>query len=205
MKDRFNGIDVLVVVANFQQYLGMRVDNIYDLSPRTYLLKLKQSGRDKQMILIESGMRVHSTKYSRETPKIPSIFSLKLRKHINNKQITSIKQLGFDRVIDFTFGSGESAYHLIVELHSKGNIILTDYKYTIMTLLRTFLYKNTDTLIATNHIYPTEDAQQIQKISIEKLKDSLETADKSLPLKQFLAKFYGIYLAKIFIKILRIF
>ncbi len=31
----------------------------------------------------------------------------------------------------------ESAFHLIFEFYAKGNIILTDHEYTIITLLRT--------------------------------------------------------------------
>ena len=38
------------------------------------------------------------------------------RKHINNKRLEYIKQVGVDRVIDIQFGSGEAAYHLILEM-----------------------------------------------------------------------------------------
>ncbi|MCR9067172.1 MAG: NFACT family protein, partial [Cytophagales bacterium] len=130
MKDRFNALDVRAVVANIRStLLGYRAANIYDINPRTYMFKLADTGKEKKLILIESGMRVHSTKYMRDIPKIPSIFTLKLRKHVRGKRLTDVRQLGIDRVIDFTFGSNEATYHIIIELHSKGNVILTDHKY----------------------------------------------------------------------------
>ena len=44
--------------------------------------------------------------------------------------------LDVDRVVDVQFGSGEAAYHVILELYDRGNIMLTDYEYTILHLLR---------------------------------------------------------------------
>lgn len=36
------------------------------------------------------------------------------------------------------FGNGETTYHIILELYSGGNIILTDYKFEILALLRVY-------------------------------------------------------------------
>ena len=47
-----------------------------------------------------------------------------------------MEQVGVDRVVDFTFGSGEAANHLIVELYDRGNIVLTDHEYVILNILR---------------------------------------------------------------------
>lgn len=39
-------------------------------------------------------------------------------------------------MIDLQFGSGEAAYHVILEVYDKGNIVLTDHEMTIMNILR---------------------------------------------------------------------
>lgn len=39
-KVRFTSLDVAAMVAELQGLVGMRITNIYDLSPTTYLLKL---------------------------------------------------------------------------------------------------------------------------------------------------------------------
>lgn len=50
---------------------------------------------------------------------VPSNFTLKLRKHIRTRRLEAVRQLGVDRVVDFVFGSGEAAYHLILEMYSQ--------------------------------------------------------------------------------------
>ena len=106
--------------------VGMKVANIYDISGRQYLIKL-QRGSKKQMIMVESGIRIHTTSYQRDKNQIPSPYSMKLRKYIRSKFVSDIKQLGTDRVIQISFGQGDAAFHLILEFYSQGNIILTDH------------------------------------------------------------------------------
>ena len=67
---------------------------------------------------------------------------MKLRKHINNKRLESVAQLGVDRVVDLTFGAGDAAYHLILELYDRGNMVLTDHEYKILVRMSRF-YLNT--------------------------------------------------------------
>lgn len=59
-----------------------------------------------------------------------------MRKHLKNKRLENLTQIGVDRMIDLQFGSGEAAYHIILELYDRGNIVLTDYEMTILNILR---------------------------------------------------------------------
>ena len=51
-------------------------------------------------------------------------------------QALQVEQLGVDRIMNFTIGSGPARHHLVLELYSQGNLILTDGSYKILTLLR---------------------------------------------------------------------
>ena len=93
----------------------MRVNQVYDVDHKTYLIKL-QKPEKKSVLLIESGSRLHTTEFEWPKNPAPSGFSMKLRKHIKNKRLEHMKQLGVDRVVDLQFGSGEAAYHLILEM-----------------------------------------------------------------------------------------
>jgi len=98
------------------------------------------------MLLIESGVRFHpTTHYSQSSSgssSMPSNFAMKLRKHLRNLRLENVTQLGnLDRVVDFRFGSGNYAHHLLLELYAQGNIILTDGEYRILALLRTHEYE----------------------------------------------------------------
>lgn len=42
-----------------------------------------------------------------------------MRKHLRTRRLESVQQLGADRIVDFQFGSGEAAYHVIIELYDR--------------------------------------------------------------------------------------
>ncbi len=58
----------------------------------------------------------------KEKADTPSNFTLKLRKHLRTRRLDEVKQLGVDRVVDFSFGTGEACYHLILELYAQVNL-----------------------------------------------------------------------------------
>lgn len=65
-----------------------------------------------------------------------SLCLIQMRKHLRNKRLESLTQLGMDRIVDLQFGSGEAAYHVILELYDRGNIVLTDCNLMILNILR---------------------------------------------------------------------
>ena len=64
----------------------------------------------------------------KEKADTPSNFTLKLRKHLRTRRLDEAKQLGVDRVVDFSFGTGEACYHLILELYAQVCQRLTGYR-----------------------------------------------------------------------------
>jgi len=174
VKSRFTSTDLTAIVKNLRNnIIGLRVANVYDINGKTYLLKLAQPDR-KVFLLLESGIRIHTTDFSREKSHIPSVFTLKLRKHIRTKRVEDIQQLGVDRVVMLTFGTGASAQHLIVEFYASGNIILTDTNFEILTLLRTHKYEE-DVIVATHQVYPFSTAKPFKKIEHDVIVELLVT------------------------------
>lgn len=150
------------------------------MSGRLYLLKLSRANR-KEHLLIESGIRIHTTQYVKNEKDLPSGFSMKLRKHLRTKKLDKIEQLGMDRVIDLTFGKGEAAYHILVELYASGNVILTDHEYTILSLLRSHKFED-DATISVKAKYPfshaanmTVDSITLEPLAIKTLMAEAET------------------------------
>ncbi|KAI8818482.1 uncharacterized protein EV422DRAFT_168502 [Fimicolochytrium jonesii] len=136
MKQRFSTLDVSAQVAELRPRLvGLRLQNVYDVTNKVYLLKFSRPD-NKEMLLVESGIRVHSTEFARDKNSTPSHFCMKLRKHLRTRRLTGLDQLGADRVMDLRFGEGEHAYHLLLEFYASGNVILTDWEYRILALLR---------------------------------------------------------------------
>ena len=183
VRTRFNIVDIAMLCDTLRKtILGTRISNIYDcqptsMSPRSYVIKLSgtpicapQSSTStqptvtataedsattntKHMLLLDPPCRMHVTEYVRPKKDVPSVLSLKLRKYIRGKRLEKIAQLGIDRVVQLTFGVGESSFNLIVELYAQGNIVLTDNTYSILAVLRHHDYGDGSS-IAVKSVYP---------------------------------------------------
>ncbi|KAL5115256.1 hypothetical protein ACEQ8H_006848 [Pleosporales sp. CAS-2024a] len=134
MKQRFSSLDVKVIAHELSQSLtSLRVTNVYDLSSRIFLIKFHKPDHREQL-LIDSGFRCHLTEYARTTAAAPSAFVAKLRKYLKTRRVTSVAQIGTDRILEFQFSDG--LYRLYLEFYAGGNIVLTDGDLKVLALLR---------------------------------------------------------------------
>ncbi|XP_029046457.2 nuclear export mediator factor NEMF homolog [Osmia bicornis bicornis] len=184
MKTRFNSYDIVCIVTELQKLIGMRVNQIYDIDHRTYLIRLQRS-EEKRVLLLESGNRIHTTAFEWPKNVAPSGFSMKMRKHLKNKRLESLTQVGVDRIIDLQFGSGEAAYHVILELYDRGNIVLTDHEMTILNILRPHT-EGDKIRFAVKEKYPVNRAHQNTMPPMEEIQNRLQNAKVGESLKKVL-------------------
>lgn len=151
----------------------MRVNQIYDVDNKTYLIRFHRN-EEKCVLLLESGIRFHTTSFEWPHGVAPSGFTMKMRKHLKNKRLEKLTQLGVDRIIDLQFGTGEAAYHIIVEMYDRGNIVLCDHEYMILNILR--YHVDSDVIkFAVKEKYPLQLARQYEGVpGPEKLKEVLK-------------------------------
>ncbi|CAI9730241.1 Hypothetical predicted protein [Octopus vulgaris] len=185
MKGRFSTIDVNVVVKDLQKLLSLRVINVYDVDHKTYLIKLSLPD-NKAVLVIESGIRIHSTEFEWPKHVAPSGFAMKLRKHLRGRRLEAVHQLGIDRVVDLQFGSSEAAYHVILEMYDRGNIVLTDYNYVILNILRPRSNESEDVKLVVRERYPVSSAKQYEPVECEKIYSILKESKNGNPLKRTL-------------------
>ncbi|RMD42742.1 hypothetical protein DV735_g2362, partial [Chaetothyriales sp. CBS 134920] len=134
MKQRFSSADVRVIASELNTRLTtLRLSNVYDLSSRIFLLKFAKPSRREQL-LVDSGFRCHLTSFTRTAASAPSAFVSRLRKHLKTRRVTSVSQVGTDRVIELAFSEGQ--YRLFLEFFAGGNIVLTDADLNVLALLR---------------------------------------------------------------------
>lgn len=150
---------------------------------------------------MESGNRIHTTNF--EWPKniAPSGFSMKLRKHLKNKRLEVLQQIGSDRIIDMQFGTGEAAYHVILELYDRGNIILTDYEWLILNVLRPHTEGDRIKFVVREK-YPQDRARISAVPTLDELRTILEGAKIGEPLKKVLVPHLGMYPLILFWKVI---
>lgn len=153
---------------------------------QTYIIKVARTGEDgeKVHLLLEAGVRFHSTAYARDKNLMPSSFSMKLRKHIKGKRITDIAQLGIDRVVAFTFGAAEATHHLLLELYAAGNIILADGDFRALALLRAHMDAGAATAVAPGQLYPVSTLRLYTPVDRAGLAAALSAAADAMPLKR---------------------
>lgn len=113
-----------------------------------------------------------------------------MRKHLKNKRLENLSQLGTDRIIDLQFGTGEAAYHIILELYDRGNIILTDHELIILNVLRPHT-EGDKVKFAVKERYPQNRARDTGPPSIEHIKAVLEKAKVGEPVKKVLLPHLG--------------
>ncbi|KAF9354639.1 hypothetical protein BGX34_010898 [Mortierella sp. NVP85] len=194
-KLRFGSLDVRATVATLQEAIvGLRLQNVYDVNSRTYLFKFSKPDR-KEMVLIESGIRMHTTLFLRDKSITPSGFCIKIRKHLRTRRLTGVKQLGSDRIVDFEFGAEDvsNTYHIIAEFYAAGNLILTDGHYKILSILRV-VQPNEQVRMAVGEIYDVGAlTRNFEPITKEHLVATLQTAGPKDILKKVLniKLFYG--------------
>lgn len=114
-----------------------------------------------------------------------------MRKHLKNKRLESLTQMGTDRIVDLQFGTGEAAYHIILELYDRGNIVLTDYEMTILNVLRPHT-EGEKVKFAVREKYPQNRARENTVSSLDDLRSILEGAKVGDPLKKILLPHLGV-------------
>lgn len=106
---------------------------VLTVAQRIFLIKFHKPDHREQL-LIDSGFRCHLTEYARTTAAAPSAFVAKLRKYLKTRRVTSIAQIGTDRILELQFSDG--LYRLYLEFYAGGNIVLTDADLKVLALLR---------------------------------------------------------------------
>uniref|UniRef100_A0A7N1A1J9 CCHC-type domain-containing protein n=1 Tax=Kalanchoe fedtschenkoi TaxID=63787 RepID=A0A7N1A1J9_KALFE len=187
VKVRMNTADVAAEVKCLRKLIGMRCANVYDITPKTYMFKLMNSSgitesgeSEKVLLLMESGVRLHTTQYVRDKSVTPSGFTLKLRKHIRTRRLEDVRQLGYDRIILFQFGLGANAHYVILELYAQGNIILADPEFMVLTLLRSHRDDDKGFAIMSRHRYPVEICRIFERTTAAKLEAALTASEEAV-------------------------
>jgi predicted ribosome quality control (RQC) complex YloA/Tae2 family protein len=114
-----SNLDVNVWVRGSKGIIGSRVDNVYALGESLYL-KFRAGGVVRYVVL-EAGVRAHFTNRVSGLEEASRGFPLVVKKHVRDAKLLDVEQLGFDRVLRFSFQDGVELY---VELLPRGFLVL---------------------------------------------------------------------------------
>ena len=164
VKSRFTSVDIAAMVFGLSSELvGSKVVNVYDIAGKLFLIKFSAGN----VLLIESGLRFHLTEFQRNKAQIPSGWTMNLRKLLKGKTLERIEQVGADRVVMLGFGQ----VVIILEMYSKGNIVVCDSDLRVLMLLRSFEFaqetqvadETSGTMVGKNLVYPLAVAARVMQ------------------------------------------
>ncbi len=103
-KKDFTSFDLYAVVQELKnRIVDARVNNVYQLDPKTLLFKLHKVNEPPIQLVLEAGRRLHLTSYALEKPPAPPAFCMTLRKYLPGGWLSGVEQHEFERVVVFQF------------------------------------------------------------------------------------------------------
>ena len=170
-----SSLELAALVNELQFLVNGKVSNIYHPDKNMLLLQLHAPGKGKQLLKIISGKWLCLTA-QKENALRPSGFCMQLRKYIDNAVIKNMYQQGSERIVIFELEKLEK-YFLIVELFSKGNIILTDANNVIITALESQEWKDRTVKAKEKYVFPPLDINW-KELTAKKLQEILKKSEK---------------------------
>ncbi len=174
MKKGISSLELTALVNELQFLAKGKISQIYHQDEQV-ILQLHAIGQGKQLLKIIPGKYLSLT-HEKESAVRPSGFCMQLRKYLGNAFIKSISQKDAERIVVFEFEKKEK-FFLIIELFSKGNVVLTDKDYNIISVFVWQKWK--DRTVKPKEIYKfPEPGQNWKTISEKELSTILNKSEK---------------------------
>lgn len=165
-----------------------RISKIYQPSKYEILLHIRANGKNQKLLLSAhpTYARMHLTTQNYDSPALPPMFCMLLRKHLEGGFIEKIEQIELERIVQFTIRSrneigDESLKTLIIEIMGRhSNIILVDSKTNIIldSLKHVSLAVNRHRTVYSGAGYVAPPTQQkINPLQIETQEDFIRPLD----------------------------
>lgn len=173
-------VDIYAISHELDNILkGARVEKSYQPTKDIIVMKFHKAGHGRIDLIMEAGKRIHKTQYPIKNPTQPPSFPMLLRKRLSGANVASIKQYNFDRIVEITLQKDQT-YTLIVELFSKGNIILLDEDKNIIMPLKRKSWSNRDISSNKQYKYPPKNGINPLTISKKEITQLFRESDDDL-------------------------
>jgi predicted ribosome quality control (RQC) complex YloA/Tae2 family protein len=174
MKLSMSNLDIMVCSQELKNTIDFRVDNVYELDGKV-LLRLRSEKGERRDLVMELGRRVNLTERVYKAPKQPSSFAMLLRKHLVNIRLSAVEQPDFERILELKFSGAEERL-LILELFSRGNLMLCDPQRKIIQPYRAEVWKHRALRAGEVYTYPPKKGADLRELDVIGLKRVLDGA-----------------------------
>ncbi|NYB52715.1 MAG: NFACT family protein [Methanobacteriaceae archaeon] len=195
-----SNVDLYAISHELNELLtDARVQKAYQPSRDTVIIRFHVPGKGRVDVAFQAGLRVHTTQYPPENPKVPPSFPMLLRKHLKNATVKGVKQHNFDRILEIDIQK-EHRFTLIIELFSQGNIILLDENDRIILPLKHRHAQGRKITSQEKYQYPQERGIHPLNVQLEDLKDLFQNSDSDLIRTLARSGLGGLYSEEIFLR-----
>ncbi len=187
MKTHVSSLELHYLIKELKEIEGCVVNKVFQ-KEEDFLLDLHMPGEGKKQLRINLPGLTYLTKYKPEFPKKPPEFCMLLRKHVSSMYVEKIRQKGFDRIVEITLERGDTKRLLILELFSKGNLILCKEDYEIIVPLKGQTWQARTIEAGTKYEYPPEQVDT-KEVSFQEFWHQLEESDLDTVVKALAVDF----------------
>ena len=154
---QISSFDLYFLVKELQNCENSRVQNFYG-DKDIIFIELYNATFKNYFLKICLSKYIFIDKKKDTLGKVPSSFVMGLRKYLKNSFIRKIEQIDFQRVLVIEFGKKVDdkieKLKIIIELFSKGNLILCDNNYKIINSFTRKDFKERSTKVREQYIFP---------------------------------------------------
>ena len=195
-----SNVDLYAISHELNELLqDARVQKAYQPTRDTVIIRFHVPGKGRVDVAFQAGLRVHTTQYPPENPKVPPSFPMLLRKHLKNATVKGVRQHNFDRILEIDIQK-EHRFTLVVELFSQGNIILLDEENQIILPLKHRHAQGRKITSKEEYQYPEERGIHILNVELEDLKELFANSDSDLIRTLARSGLGGMYSEEIFLR-----
>ena len=177
MKSEISSLDLHYLLKELAVLVGGKINQIYQSGKESIMIEFHVPSKGKHILKILIGKMMYLASSKGKTPEKPPGFCIFLRRYLKSARLRKIEQLEFERIICLTFETKETTLNLIVEIFSKGNIVLCDNDLTIISPLEIQKWKDRIVRKGQKYLYPKKEYNFLL-ITEEEFKTLLQKSNK---------------------------
>lgn len=182
MKSDLSSLELHYLLKEIQPLVSGKLEQVYQIGKEELILQFHVPSQGKHILRIILGRMMYLASAKGDVPDKPHGFCLYLRRKLKNARLRELNQLGFERIVEFIFETKEAKFRLVIELFSKGNIILCDENNTILSVMQQQEWKDRSLKPKQLYIYPEKEFNFLT-ISEDDIKGLLHSSDKESVVK----------------------
>lgn len=179
MKSELSALELHYLVEEFSVLVNGRIDQIYHPDKNEVILQFHVPSIGRKILRILLPHFIYLTEEKKENPEKISGFCQFLRKRLENAKLKEIRQKNSERILEFMFEAKDGKINLMVELFSKGNVIVCDENHNILSVLENQEFKDRVLKHGVKYEFP-KNIKDFFDLSFEGFKEIVKKSEKDI-------------------------